>query len=180
MKKIGVIGILRGAFRLLTPSHCQLIKQAMDMVETLYIFIDSDDFLEEKGRIPIFKQEERVQLVSSIVGKYNDVHVIVFENEKDFQKKIQEVQSSHGQFALYHYFKGGDYSIEQLPESKHLEDLGFQITILDLQSGRHTTEIIKDYIERNEKLQTRIINRKNKEFLERVKAKMMAREESQK
>jgi len=69
-----------GCFDILHPGHIALFEYAASLGDRLTVGIDSDDRMKETKRIPIYTQEERKLMLSSI--RYIDaVHVFNTERE---------------------------------------------------------------------------------------------------
>lgn len=101
------IALCNGCFDILHPGHFNYLKAAKNLSDILVVAINSDSSIKKlKGNNrPIFKEEERAEMVSSII--YVD-YVVIFK-EKNVGKIIKLLKPDY-------HCKGEDYSIEDIPE----------------------------------------------------------------
>ena len=135
-KHAGRIVATNGCFDILHAGHVSYLELARELGDMLVVGINDDETvraLKGVGR-PINHIEDRAKVLSSI--KYVDLVVIFHEiSASRFLEAIKPVV----------YVKGGDYSLDDLPECEQrvLEENVSDIQILPELTGRSTTNIIQ-------------------------------------
>lgn len=122
-----------GCFDILHKGHIRYLSEAKKFGDILIVGINSDLSIKKiKGSSrPIIPLESRIEVLNSI--KPVDF-VISFEEETPLNIISLIKPDVH--------VKGGDYTIESLPESKIILDYGGDIKIINLVEGFSTTNII--------------------------------------
>ena len=77
--------ITYGTFDLLHVGHINLLRRAKDLGDKLIVMLSTDNFCEEKGKMPVYSFEERKQILESV--KYVD-HVFAEDN---WTQKINDI-----------------------------------------------------------------------------------------
>jgi rfaE bifunctional protein nucleotidyltransferase chain/domain len=125
-----------GCFDILHAGHVSYLELARELGDILVVGVNDDETVRDlkgQGR-PINHLEDRVKVLSSI--RYVDLVVIFHEiSASRFLEAIKPVV----------YVKGGDYSLDDLPECEQrvLEENVSDIQILPELTGRSTTNIIQ-------------------------------------
>jgi len=135
-KHAGRIVATNGCFDILHAGHVSYLELARELGDMLVVGINDDETvraLKGVGR-PINHIEDRAKVLSSI--KYVDL-VVIF-HEISASRFLEVIQPDI-------YVKGGDYSLDDLPECerKVLEENALDIQILPELTGRSTTNIIQ-------------------------------------
>ena len=125
-----------GCFDILHAGHVSYLELARELGDILVVGVNDDETvraLKGQGR-PINSIEDRVKVLSSI--RYVDL-VVIF-HEKRASSFLEAIKPDV-------YVKGGDYSLDDLPESERavLEEHTLDIQILPELTGRSTTNIIQ-------------------------------------
>lgn len=123
-----------GVFDILHAGHVQYLQAARALGDVLVVGINSDESVRRlKGPTrPINSVEDRKAVLEAL--RCVD-QVIVFEED------TPEVLISKLQPDIH--VKGGDYTIESLPESKIVLSYGGKVVIMPLLKGRSTTKIVE-------------------------------------
>ena len=115
------------------------LQRAKALGDVLIVGLNSDAStraLKGKKR-PIVPQEERAQLLAAL--QCVD-YVIIFE-ERTAQRLLAALKPEV-------YAKGGDWTIQSLPEKKAVAEYGVRVEILPQISSRSTTDIIETILTR--------------------------------
>lgn len=126
--------LTNGCFDILHVGHIQLFKYCKSLAEELIVLVNSDESVKNLGKgvnRPINTQSERYELLTSI--KYID-KVIIFEEATPCEL-VAKIKPNF-------YVKGGDYKVDNLPESKVVKKYGGQIRIFK-HTGHSTTNLIR-------------------------------------
>lgn len=126
-----------GCFDILHSGHVSYLNRAGELGDILIIGINTDDSIRRlKGtNRPINQLSDRIQVLAGLGAVH---HVIPFGNEKNDtpEEVILAVKPDI-------FTKGGDYSLESLPEAATVQRLGGKIILLPLIPGRSTSLIIR-------------------------------------
>lgn len=126
-----------GCFDILHIGHTRCLKKARSFGDVLIVAMNTDNStrqLKGQGR-PIMNQNDRAELISELTY----VDYIVLFNEDTASNLISEIKPDT-------YVKGGDYrdkDYENWPEPKIILDYGGKVEIVDLVSGKSSTNMIK-------------------------------------
>ena len=128
------IVLTNGCFDILHIGHVRYLEKAKKLGDILIVGVNSDWATKElKGEgHPIVPEEERAEIVSSL----RCVDYVVIFNELNPERLIAEIKPDI-------HAKGGDYTIDKIPEAKLVESLGGEVAILEEVRGRSTSKIIK-------------------------------------
>jgi D-glycero-beta-D-manno-heptose 1-phosphate adenylyltransferase len=126
-----------GCFDILHIGHVKYLEKAKSLGDVLMVGINSDrsaKILKGRGR-PLITEEERAKIISSL---YSVDYAIIFDEETPIQL-ISELKPNI-------HVKGGDYTMQNLPEYNIVYSYGGKIKILSYINGKSTTNIIKQII----------------------------------
>jgi glycerol-3-phosphate cytidylyltransferase len=126
-----------GCFDILHIGHVKYLEKAKSLGDVLMVGINSDrsaKILKGPGR-PLITEEERAKIISSL---YSVDYAIIFDEETPIQL-ISELKPNI-------HVKGGDYTMQNLPEYNIVYSYGGKIKILSYINGKSTTNIIKQII----------------------------------
>lgn len=123
-----------GCFDLLHPGHIQYLEAAKDLGDALVIGLNSDASVKEnKGPTrPINPEHTRAIMLAALAC----VDMVVIFNEKTPILLLSELQPNL-------HIKGGDYKIEDLPETPTVEGYGGEIQIIPFLAGYSSTSLIE-------------------------------------
>jgi len=126
-----------GCFDILHKGHIKYLSEAKKFGDILIVGINSDSSIKKiKGLSrPIIPLESRIEVLNSI--KPIDF-VISFDEETPINLISLIKPEVH--------VKGGDYTIESLPESKIILEYGGKIKIINLVDGFSTTNIVSSIL----------------------------------
>ncbi len=129
-----------GCFDILHIGHSRYLSQSKALADILIVGLNSDTSVRKlKGNTrPIHSQEDRAELLLALRAVD---YVVIFE-EDDASEFLKAVKPDI-------YTKGGDYSIEALPEAELAKSLGTNIVLVDKINTRSTTEILGDISNEN-------------------------------
>ncbi len=141
LKKEGKkIVFTNGCFDILHIGHVKYLEDAKKLGDILIVGVNSDESVRMlKGKCrPIIPAIERAAILSAL--KYVD-YVVIF-NELNPENLIAQLKPAI-------HVKGGDYVIDQIPESKLVEAFGGKTIILNEVKGKSTSGIIQKILTNN-------------------------------
>ena len=123
-----------GCFDILHAGHVRYLEQAKSYGDILVLGLNTDASVREnKGpRRPINSERDRAE----VVGALRAVDYVVLFGEKTAETIIAKVRPDV-------YVKGGDYTLETLPEAKIVQSYGGRVEFVQMVAGRSTTNVIK-------------------------------------
>ncbi len=135
LKKEGKkIVLANGAFDLFHVGHLRYLSAAKEEGDVLFVAVNSDDSvrrLKGEGR-PIFPQEERVEIISSL--PFVD-YVFIFEDDT-VENVIRLLKPDI-------HAKGTDYTPETVPEAGIVREYGGEVRIVGDPKNHSTTSILE-------------------------------------
>lgn len=122
-----------GCFDIIHAGHVRYLTTAKNFGDVLIIGLNTDDSVRRlKGASrPINSQADRAEV---LLGLKAVDHVIYF-GEQTAENLIVEVKPDI-------YVKGGDYTLETLPEAAIVQSYGGRVELVNLVAGRSTTNIV--------------------------------------
>lgn len=129
-----------GCFDILHAGHVRYLTVAKNFGDVLIVGLNSDESVRKlKGENrPVNNELDRAEV---LLGLKAVDEVVVF-GEQTAENLIAEIKPDI-------YVKGGDYTLETLPESKIVQSYGGKVEFVQLVEGRSTTNIIKKISEQN-------------------------------
>lgn len=123
-----------GCFDILHAGHVRYLKQARSYGDCLVLGLNTDASVRSnKGPTrPINSEANRAEVVDALAC----VDYVVLFDEKTAEELIKLVRPDV-------YVKGGDYTIETLPEGQFVQSYGGQVELVQLVEGQSTTNVIK-------------------------------------
>lgn len=123
-----------GCFDILHVGHVRCLTAAKKFGDILIVGLNTDESVKKlKGESrPINNQQDRAEILLGLKA----VDHVIFFGEKTAENLISEVRP-------HIYVKGGDYTLETLPESKIVQSYGGEVKFINLVEGRSTTNILK-------------------------------------
>ena len=123
-----------GCFDILHAGHVRYLSAAKEFGDILIVGLNNDSsvkMLKGENR-PINPENDRAEV---LLGLKAVDHVVLF-GEKTAESLISEVKPDI-------YVKGGDYTLETLPEAKIVQSYGGRVEFIPMVEGRSTTNVIK-------------------------------------
>ena len=122
-----------GCFDILHAGHVEYLSTAKSFGDVLIVGLNDDDSVRRlKGSSrPINCQEDRAKVLLGLKA----VDHVIFFGEDTAENLIAEVKPDV-------YVKGGDYTLQTLPEAKIVQQHGGRVEFVNLLAGRSTTNIV--------------------------------------
>lgn len=123
-----------GCFDILHAGHVRYLEKARSFGDCLVLGLNTDASVRgNKGSArPINGELDRAE----VVGALKAVDYVVLFGEKTAETIIAKVRPDV-------YVKGGDYTLETLPEAKIVQSYGGRVEFVQMVAGRSTTNVIK-------------------------------------
>ena len=123
-----------GCFDILHAGHVRYLEKARSFGDCLVLGLNTDASVRgNKGPSrPINSELDRAE----VVGALKSVDYVVLFGEKTAETIIAKVRPDV-------YVKGGDYTLETLPEAKIVQSYGGCVEFGQMVAGRSTTNVIK-------------------------------------
>ena len=122
-----------GCFDILHAGHVRYLNKARSFGDCLVLGLNTDSSVSRiKGPSrPINSELDRAE----VVGALKSVDYVVLFDEPTAEELIRQVHPDV-------YVKGGDYTIESLPEGRIVLGYGGSVELVNLVEGRSTTNVI--------------------------------------
>ena len=122
-----------GCFDILHAGHVRYLAAARALGDVLILGLNSDASVRRlKGATrPVNGEADRAE----VVGALTSVDYVVIFGEDTAEELIAKVRPAV-------YAKGGDYTLETLPEARIVENYGGEVAFIPLVAGKSTTGII--------------------------------------
>ena len=122
-----------GCFDILHVGHVRYLKVAKALGDVLIVGLNTDASVKRlKGNDrPINNEADRAEVLLALESVD---HVVLF-GEQTAENLIAEVKPNI-------YVKGGDYTLETLPEAKIVQSYGGLVEFIPMVAGRSTTNVI--------------------------------------
>lgn len=122
-----------GCFDMLHDGHVRLLNKAKELGDILIVGLNSDSSVSRlKPNRPIIPEASRMYMLENL--RCVD-YVVVFSEDTPIEAIIALTPDVH--------VKGGDYKVEDLPETKIVQKYGGEVAIIDSGSQMSTSYIIK-------------------------------------
>ncbi|MGL5271031.1 MAG: D-glycero-beta-D-manno-heptose 1-phosphate adenylyltransferase [Selenomonadaceae bacterium] len=123
-----------GCFDIVHAGHVKYLQQAKACGDYLILGLNSDASVQRlKGpQRPLNNELDRAE----VIGALKAVDAVVLFEEQTAEALIAKVKPDV-------YVKGGDYTLETLPEAKIVQTYGGRVEFIDMVEGRSTTNIIE-------------------------------------
>jgi len=127
------IALTNGCFDILHIGHARYLKKASEFADYLFIGLNSDSSVKKlKGETrPINNENDRAELL----GYFDFIDYLVIFDEQTADNLLLKIKPDF-------YVKGGDYTKDNLPESKTLDIVGAELILVNFVNGYSTTKII--------------------------------------
>ena len=123
-----------GCFDILHAGHVRYLNAAKALGDVLIVGLNSDESvrrLKGEGR-PVNPAADRAEVLAALRAVD---HVVVF-GEATAEELVRQLKPDI-------YVKGGDYSLETLPEAKIVGSYGGKTVLIPMVEGRSTTNVIR-------------------------------------
>ena len=122
-----------GCFDILHAGHVRYLAKARSFGDCLVVGLNSDKSVKRlKGETrPINCELDRAEVLSAL----SSVSYVTIFDEPTAETLIKKVKPDV-------YVKGGDYTLDTLPEAKIVQSYGGKVQFVQLVEGRSTTNII--------------------------------------
>jgi rfaE bifunctional protein nucleotidyltransferase chain/domain len=122
-----------GVFDILHVGHARYLAEARALGDALVVAVNTDSSVRGfKGDLrPIVPEDERAELLAALSA----VDYVTLFDTRTPVPLIEKLQPAV-------YAKGGDYTIESLPETPVVQSYGGRVHILSLFAGKSTTNLI--------------------------------------
>ena len=122
-----------GCFDILHAGHVRYLKKARSFGDCLVLGLNTDASVRRlKGSSrPVNHEQERAE----VVGALEAVDYVVLFDEPTAEALIEQVRPDV-------YVKGGDYTLETLPEGRLVQGYGGRVELVRLVEGCSTTNVI--------------------------------------
>ena len=123
-----------GCFDILHAGHVRYLEQARTCGDYLILGLNTDQSVQQlKGpQRPLNNEIDRAE----VVGALRSVDAVVLFGEKTAEELIAKVKPDV-------YVKGGDYTLDTLPEAKIVQSYGGRVEFIAMVDGRSTTNVIE-------------------------------------
>jgi len=123
-----------GCFDILHAGHVRYLAGARALGDCLIVGLNSDQSVRDlKGPArPINNEDDRAEILAALVPVD---YVVIFE-ERTAENLVTEIEPDI-------YVKGGDYSVDQLPEAKIVQQYGGRTVLIPEVPGRSSSNVIR-------------------------------------
>jgi len=123
-----------GCFDIIHVGHVKYLKQAKELGDILVIGLNTDESVKRlKGPTrPVNNEDDRAEVLSSLIS----VDYVVLFNEDTAVELLSKIQPDI-------YAKGGDYTLDTLPETETVHNSGGKVVFIPFVEGKSTTNIIE-------------------------------------
>ncbi len=127
-----------GCFDIIHAGHVRYLTTAKNFGDVLIVGLNTDESVKRlKGNSrPINNQLDRAEVLLGLKA----VDHVIFFGEQTAENLIAEVKPNV-------YVKGGDYTLETLPEAKIVQRFGGRVELVNLVAGHSTTNIVEKILE---------------------------------
>ena len=134
LKKNKKVVFTNGCFDIIHAGHVRYLTAAKNFGDILIVGLNTDESVRKlKGNSrPINNQGDRAEVLLGLKA----VDHVIFFGEATAENLIAEIKPDI-------YVKGGDYTLETLPEAKIVQSYGGRVEFVNLVAGRSTTNVIQ-------------------------------------
>ena len=127
-----------GCFDIIHAGHVRYLTAAKNFGDVLIVGLNDDESVRRlKGASrPINSQDDRAEVLLGLKA----VDHVIFFGEQTAENLIAEVMPDV-------FVKGGDDTLDTLPEAKIVQSYGGRVEFVNLVAGRSTTKIVEKILE---------------------------------
>ena len=107
-----------GYFNPLHKGHIRLFQEAKKYGKELIVIVNNDFQVKLKGAKPFMTEDERLEVVRAI--RYVDAAILAIDTDRTVRKTLAQLEPGV-------FVKGGDSTIENVPEMALCKRLGFKV-----------------------------------------------------
>ena len=133
-RKFKKIVFTNGCFDIIHVGHVRYLTTAKNFGDILIVGLNTDKsvkILKGENR-PINNEKDRAEVLLGLKA----VDYVVLFGERTAENLVSEIRPDI-------YVKGGDYTIEKIPEAKIVQSYGGQIELVKFVDGHSTTNILQ-------------------------------------
>ena len=134
------VGFTNGCFDIIHPGHVKYLNVARHRCDRLVVGLNIDSsvkILKGEDR-PVHDEASRAAVLAAL----GSVDLVVFFGAKEKGQDNTAIDLI-GVLQPDRYFKGGDYTVEQIPEAPSVQAYGGEVEVLDISEGHSTTNSIR-------------------------------------
>ena len=123
-----------GCFDILHAGHVRYLNAAKALGDVLVVGLNSDESvrcLKGEGR-PVNQETDRAEVMAGLRA----VDQVIIFDEATAEELVRQIKPDI-------YVKGGDYSLDSLPEASIVASYGGETVLVPLVEGRSTTNVIR-------------------------------------
>ena len=123
-----------GCFDIIHVGHVRYLNAAKKLGDVLIVGLNTDasiKMLKGESR-PVNNEKDRAEVLLGLKA----VDYVVLFGERTAENLVAQVKPDI-------YVKGGDYTVEQIPEAKIVQSCGGEVRLIDFVSGYSTTGTIE-------------------------------------
>ncbi|EKE02350.1 MAG: Protein RfaE, protein [uncultured bacterium] len=123
-----------GCFDIIHVGHVRYLKQARELGDILVVGLNTDESVRKlKGLTrPVNNENDRAEVMAAL----NPVDYVVLFNEETAVELLGKIKTDI-------YAKGGDYTLDTLPETEIVHSNGGKVAFIPFVEGKSTTNIIE-------------------------------------
>lgn len=127
-----------GCFDIVHAGHVRYLQKARSFGDCLVLGLNTDASVKRlKGDSrPVNCQEDRAEVAGALAA----VDYVVFFDEPTAEELIRQIHPDV-------YVKGGDYTLDTLPEAQHVLSYGGEVQLVQLVEGRSTSNMIEKILQ---------------------------------
>ena len=123
-----------GCFDIIHVGHVRYLTTAKSFGDILIVGLNSDEsvkMLKGENR-PINNEKDRAEVLLGLKA----VDYVVIFGERTAENLVSEIRPDV-------YVKGGDYTVDKIPEAKIVQSYGGRVELVQFVAGHSTTNILK-------------------------------------
>lgn len=126
--------LTNGCFDIIHAGHVRYLTAARAQGDLLVLGLNSDESVRAlKGSTrPINTERDRAEVIDGL----KSVDYVVIFGETTAEVLVRDVRPDY-------YAKGGDYSVDSLPEAQAVSEVGGKVVFLPFVEGKSSTKIIQ-------------------------------------
>ncbi len=117
------IVIISGFFNPAHSGHIKYLKGAKKLGDTLFVILNTDKQVEQKGRFPFLNENERFKIIEQFKGV--DLVIKAVDEDKTVCETLRNIRKEYPQEKLI-FANGGDRKKSNIPEEKICKELNIK------------------------------------------------------